>query len=272
MPTERNFEDVLVKYPELIEPGLRLIGRQVVVEGRRLDLLFEDSLMRRLLIELKWGPIKDAHVGQIMAYAGSLRSNDDPDLRVVLIGTRVPPSFQRALDWHGIGWKEITRATILSFVQEKKDSEFVCLFADDLGIVPTPARFRRIPLAENVKQTVASTNSPAGISVENLDVRTVVATQGSLNNSYISVRKFIDWFESDVIGGNNKQNGATRKMMVEWDGQPGLETDIDGHHRSLRNRTLVSQFMRDSGLVAGDPVELRRLAPYRYRLSRLRFE
>jgi hypothetical protein len=70
----------------------------------------------------------------------------------------------------------------------------------------------------------------------------------------------------------NKQNDATRKMIVEWEGQTGLETDIDGHHKSLRNRSLVSRFMRDSGLVAGDQVEFGRHAPYRYRLSRLQSE
>jgi len=43
MPTERDFEDLLVKYPELIEDGLRLTGRQKTVHGRRLDLLFETA-------------------------------------------------------------------------------------------------------------------------------------------------------------------------------------------------------------------------------------
>jgi hypothetical protein len=270
MLTERNFEDVLAKYPDLIEVGLRLTGRQVIVEGRRLDLLFEDSLLRRLLVELKWGPIKDQHVGQIMAYAGSLRSNDDPDLRVMLIGTRVPPSYQRSLDFHGIAWKEITRPTILAFVQEKQDSEFICLFADDVDLVPTPASVRRMPSTSNIARAVAPANLRAGGSLLDFDARTVVATQGSLNNTYIVVRRFIDWFESDVIGGHNKQNDAPRKLMVEWEGQPGLETDIDGHHKSLRNRSLVSRFMRDSGLVAGDQVEFRRLAPYRYKLGRVR--
>jgi hypothetical protein len=44
---------------------------------------------------------------------------------------------------------------------------------------------------------------------------------------------------------------------MEWDGQPGMDTDIDGIKKSLRNRQLVSRFMRDSGLVAGDRVEIR---------------
>jgi hypothetical protein len=101
------------------------------------------------------------------------------------------------------------------------------------------------------------------------EVRIVVVTQGSLANTYIKVGGFIDFFESDSIGGNKKESCAPRKLMVEWEGQPGMETDIDGHHKSLRNRGLVSQFMHDSGLAAGDRVEIRRVAPYRYKLTRL---
>jgi RecB family endonuclease NucS len=121
MPTEKDFEDVLAKYPELIEIGLRLTGRQMMVHGRRLDLRFDDQSKRSLVVELKWGPVTDRHIGQVMAYEGSLLSSDSPDLRVMLIGTRVPPNIRRALEHHGIAWKEIRQADILAFVREKQD-------------------------------------------------------------------------------------------------------------------------------------------------------
>jgi hypothetical protein len=53
MPNEKDFETLLAKYPELIEVGLQLRGRQVVVQGRRMDLLFEDTVGRQLIAELK---------------------------------------------------------------------------------------------------------------------------------------------------------------------------------------------------------------------------
>jgi len=40
---ERTFEAILAKYPELIEDGLEMKGRQVSLYGRRMDLLFEDA-------------------------------------------------------------------------------------------------------------------------------------------------------------------------------------------------------------------------------------
>jgi RecB family endonuclease NucS len=132
MPSEKDLETVLAKYPELIEENLRLLGRQVTVHGRRMDLLFEDQVGRRLIIELKWGPIKDAHIGQIMCYEGSLLSNDDPRVRVMLIGTRVPPNLGRSLDHHGIAWKEITSGRIASFLRTKNDRELSSIFEETL--------------------------------------------------------------------------------------------------------------------------------------------
>ncbi len=128
MPSERDFESALEKYPELIEEGLRVVGRQIVMYGRRMDLVFSDRFQRTLLTELKWGPIKDAHIGQIMAYEGMLLSSADPSVRVMLIGTRVPPNLRASLDHHGIAWKEITPADLLAFVKAKGDNELVQVF------------------------------------------------------------------------------------------------------------------------------------------------
>lgn len=91
---EKYFEDILEKYPDLIEPGLKPIGRQVIIYSRRMDLLYEDQHHNRLIVELKVGPIKDEHMGQILAYEGMILSADDPTVRVMLIGTRVPPNIQ----------------------------------------------------------------------------------------------------------------------------------------------------------------------------------
>jgi len=40
---ESVFEDIIAKYPEVIEDALKLLGRQVNVEGKRIDLLFQDK-------------------------------------------------------------------------------------------------------------------------------------------------------------------------------------------------------------------------------------
>jgi hypothetical protein len=164
MPTEKDFETLLVRYPELIEDGLRLLGRQVTVHGRRMDLLFEDRFGRQLITELKWGPIKDEHIGQLMCYEGLLLSADDPTLRVMLIGTRVPPNIRRTLDHHGIAWKEITAARISSFLVTRGDPELVPLFVETDRPELTPKSLRLKPDARQVAN-LASPGAEAALFV-----------------------------------------------------------------------------------------------------------
>lgn len=130
--TEKDLEDIICTYPELIEENLVLKGRQVTLYGRRMDMLFEDTFGRKLIIELKVGPIKDDHIGQIMSYEGMLLSGDDPSIRVMLVGNRVPPNIRKSLDHHGIGWKEISLSVIRGFLQHKGDEKFIKLFQDEL--------------------------------------------------------------------------------------------------------------------------------------------
>lgn len=125
---EQTFETILAKYPELIESGLAMKGRQVSMYGRRMDLLFEDAFQRKLIVELKVGPIKDQHIGQVLSYEGMLLSADDPSIRVMLIGNRVPPNIRKALDHHGIAWQEISVSLLVAHLKAKSDSELLGLF------------------------------------------------------------------------------------------------------------------------------------------------
>lgn len=130
MIQEKDFEDILSRYPELIEEGLTLKGRQVPLYGRRMDLLFEDKFKRNLIVELKIGPIKDQHIGQVLSYEGMLLSSDDPTIRVMLIGNRVPPNVQKTLDHHGIAWREIPLSGLKEFLTSKNDDDFLGLLKD----------------------------------------------------------------------------------------------------------------------------------------------
>jgi hypothetical protein len=129
---EKDLEDILIKYPELIEDGLKLLGRQIYQYGRRMDLLFEDKFGRKLIVELKHGPILDKHIGQILAYEGMILSADDPSLRIMLIGTRVPSNLRKALDHHGIAWRELSHAHLKKYIFEKNDKELLKFFEEDI--------------------------------------------------------------------------------------------------------------------------------------------
>lgn len=125
--TEQEFETILAKHSSLIEDGLRLLGRQVGLGRKHLDLLFEDRHGQRLIVELKKGPILRDHVAQVMDYEGHFLSPDDPTTRVMLIGNRVPENFRRSLNHHGVEWREITVARLVDSMRACGDSEMLAL-------------------------------------------------------------------------------------------------------------------------------------------------
>ena len=112
MFSERIFEDILVKYPELIEDKLKFVGRQVNHFGKRIDILFEDRFNEKLIIELKKDNLDRNALSQVMEYEGYILSEKDPSARVMLIANRIPLNLKKAMDHHGIEYKEITNKQI----------------------------------------------------------------------------------------------------------------------------------------------------------------
>ena len=128
---ESDFEDILTKYPELIEEGISLIGRQVRVKGKYIDLLFKDRFGQKIIVELKKGTILRKHIGQLLDYEGHLLTPDDPTNRVMLIGNRVPNNLRRALDHHGFEWKELQVITLIKFLSKKGDHDLLKIFEQE---------------------------------------------------------------------------------------------------------------------------------------------
>mgnify|MGYP001370442623 CR=1 FL=1 len=122
MFSERIFEDILVKYPELIEDKLKFVGRQVNHFGKRIDILFEDRFNEKLIIELKKDNLDRNALSQVMEYEGYILSEKDPSARVMLIANRIPLNLKKAMNHHGIEYKEITNKQILEFL-EKNDHQ-----------------------------------------------------------------------------------------------------------------------------------------------------
>lgn len=80
MPTELELEDLFVQNPEMLEPGLELVGRQTRTKSGWLDLLAVDGNGRLVVYELKRGTIARDAVAQVLDYASDLDSMDDADL------------------------------------------------------------------------------------------------------------------------------------------------------------------------------------------------
>ena len=78
--SERLLEDTLVKNPEMLMPGLTLVGRQTPTDGGPLDLLGIDEDGRLVVFELKRGTLSRDAVAQVIDYASSLQDMPDDDL------------------------------------------------------------------------------------------------------------------------------------------------------------------------------------------------
>lgn len=126
---------MLQRYPELIEEDLIFSGRQIRISGKLVDLLYIDRFGQKLIIELKKGIIKREHIAQLMDYEGHfLTVDNNPNIRVMLIGNRVPINLRNSLDHHGFEWKEIPVTELVAFLKNKNDAELLEQFEIEQSI------------------------------------------------------------------------------------------------------------------------------------------
>ena len=103
MDSEDRLEEILVKNPEMLIPGLTLVGRQTATDGGPLDLLGVDSDGRLVLFELKRGSLSWDAVAQIIDYASDLASMGIDALAERIAeqsGTGGIEKIEDFADWH----------------------------------------------------------------------------------------------------------------------------------------------------------------------------
>ncbi|MEZ3499331.1 hypothetical protein [Pantoea sp. KPR_PJ] len=88
--------------------------------------------------------------------------------------------------------------------------------------------------------------------------------------NYILLSGLMHWFESDILGGKSKKFKARRMATVQYGDAPPIIDDIDATKCIFRARSkfLVTRFLDENNLSAGDLIKLEKLAPYTYRFSK----
>ena len=180
--SEQWLEENIVSKPELLMPGLTLVGRQTQTEGGPLDLLGVDSDGRLVLFELKRGTLSRDAVAQIVDYASYLEDmsldalvkhiadnsgahgidkiedfeewhseNSDADsldnltpLRLFLVGLGVDDRTERMVNFLADKGVDISLLTFQGFLYEGKTllTRLMRVEADDAS-EPRPATRRR---------------------------------------------------------------------------------------------------------------------------------
>lgn len=105
---ESQMEQAIASCPDLfIEPGLTLVRRQVVINGRRPDVLFSDTLSRHLLVEIQCGRLDENHLQRHFYYYFDYRAKyPSTHLRLMFIANRLVPQHKIFLDEHGYEYRE----------------------------------------------------------------------------------------------------------------------------------------------------------------------
>jgi hypothetical protein len=105
---ERQMEEAVANCPDLfIESGLTLVRRQVVINGRRPDVLFSDALSRHLLVEIQRGRLDEDHLQRHFYYYFDYRAKyPSTSLRLMFIANRLVPQHKEFLDEHGYEFRE----------------------------------------------------------------------------------------------------------------------------------------------------------------------
>ncbi len=85
-----------------------MIGQQVEIKGKRIDILFEDKLNRHIIVEIKRGLLTREAPGQVMEYYGLLKGEEqERSYELILCANVIPPERTTYLENSGIGCKAV---------------------------------------------------------------------------------------------------------------------------------------------------------------------
>lgn len=122
---EVDLENMLARYPELIEPRLTLIDRQHCINRKRVDLLYSDSTGRTLVVEVKVGALCRTDIGQLSEYCHYFFQRDGTRPRGMLVGTRVPDEIRGAAGFNGFECISLSLGTLEKHMRERNDQEML---------------------------------------------------------------------------------------------------------------------------------------------------
>ena len=234
MEAESRLEDTLVANPDLLMPGLKLVGRQTPTAGGPLDLLGVDRDGRLALFELKRGNLTREAVAQVIDYAADLQAMDLAELADLLAdesGERGIDKIENFEEWYEqrFGEQELTSLRPLR------------LFLVGLG---TDARAERMVdfLAHNSGMDISLITFHGFAYAGKTLLARQVHVEGVADSASRSARRSLSVAEKQARlderaeeSGVSELFGAVREMFRENWRSPGCTQDPGDSVSSFRN-------------------------------------
>lgn len=114
--SEAQMQEALAQHPELIEPGLTLLDRELLVESGGIDLYARDQQGQFVVVELKRGKATQNAVSQLARYVRSVEGMMGAGrVRGILAAPEITKPALAELRGRGLEFREVSS---LSLVQE----------------------------------------------------------------------------------------------------------------------------------------------------------
>lgn len=108
--SEAQMQDTLARAPELIEPGLKVLNRELLVESGGIDLYAQDAQGRYVVVELKRGRATQHAVSQLGRYVRSVQGTLPAGVvvRGILAAPSITTPARLELEGRGLEFREIS--------------------------------------------------------------------------------------------------------------------------------------------------------------------
>ncbi|THF85480.1 DUF91 domain-containing protein [Deinococcus sp. KSM4-11] len=108
--SEAQMQETLARSPELIEPGLKVLNRELLVESGGIDLYAQDAQGRYVVVELKRGRATQHAVSQLGRYVRSVEGKVPAGavVRGILAAPSITAPARLELESRGLEFKEIS--------------------------------------------------------------------------------------------------------------------------------------------------------------------
>ena len=123
----RAFVTALVKYPQLIENGLRLLSNEVVGRCGRNKLVFA-AQGGELVVACQGVPVTERDVERITTLKRDLLASEPGKTRLMVVTTGIDPAVGQVLEREGILRREIGLKELCRFLDEQGDRNLSELF------------------------------------------------------------------------------------------------------------------------------------------------